>query len=343
MPKVSVVVPMYNVEQYLEQCLNSIVSQTFSDIEIILVNDKSPDRSLEIATQFANNDQRIAIINHSENKGLRAAVFTGLAAAAADYVVFVDSDDWLKNGHIETLYNMLETTKADLGIVGFYYCVGDFHKHVKLGDTRVYTKPEIEQEILEPFFEKEEYLIHNIQNSRWGKIYKTKLLREAIKGANQNLIMGEDGELNIRYISLCSAVAVEADYASYCYRGDNFGAMTKLYNYKRLLQNDIYIDELKSIAKRQGREGKAIGFERDNFPEQQLYIYLNAKNNFSDKVLCAKKIMEKIKDKDILKQQAKQSVLPIKIALVLIANNFICSGVFIFQLVLWLKKFKDKK
>ncbi len=343
MPKVSVVIPVYNVERYIKQCLDSVLSQTFTDIEVIIVNDKSPDKSATIIESYAKKDSRIIVLEHQENMGLRSAVFTGLEHAKAEFVTFVDSDDWLKDNHVETLYNMVVEKNADLGVVGFYYYAEDKYKQVFLGETRVYTKEEIEKEVLTPFFEQNEYLIHNIQNSRWAKLYKTKLLKKAVVGANTKLIMGEDGELNIRYISLCEKIAVEGDKASYCYRGDNTGAMTKRYNLKRLLQNDIYIEELRKIAKLQNRPGKALGYDRDVLAHEQLFIYLNAYNGYNDKVACVKKILAKVKDRTVILQKAEQSILPIKIGLKLIANGNIKMGVFLFQIVVILKNLFKKE
>ncbi len=342
MPKVSVVIPVYNVERYIEQCLDSVLSQTFTDIEVIIVNDKSPDNCAKIIQDYAKKDRRIKVLEHQVNRGLRSAVFTGLEQAKAEFVTFVDSDDWLKDTHVETLYNMVVEKNADLGVVGFYYYAEEKYKQVFLGQTRIYTKDEIEQEVLTPFFEQNEYLIHNIQNSRWGKMYKTELLKKAVVGANTKLIMGEDGEINVRYISLCERIAVEANKASYCYRGDNSGAMTKRYNLKRLLQNDIYIEELKKIAKLQNRPGKALGYDRDVLAHEQLFIYLNAYNGYNDKVACVEKILAKVGDKSVILQKAEQSIFPVKIGLKLIANGNIKTGVFMFQIVVALKNFFKK-
>ena len=93
--EVSVIIPIYNTEQYLAECLDSVVNQTLSDIEIICVDDGSPDRSIDILMEYAAKDDRIQIIRQ-ENKGLPAARNAGLRVASGDYVYFVDSDDMLR-------------------------------------------------------------------------------------------------------------------------------------------------------------------------------------------------------------------------------------------------------
>ena len=113
MPKISVVIPVYNVGSYLAECLDSVISQDFKDIEIICVNDCSADNSLEILKKYAGKDSRIKIVNHEYNKGLGAARNTGLRKAAGKYVFFLDSDDFLCTGILGKLYNKALETKAD--------------------------------------------------------------------------------------------------------------------------------------------------------------------------------------------------------------------------------------
>ena len=105
MVKVSVIVPVYNVEKYLEECLESIIDQSLRDIEIVCVNDGSTDGSLSILEEYAKLDDRIKIISQ-ENQGLAAARNTGLDNISGDYVYFIDSDDFLELNALEELYNV---------------------------------------------------------------------------------------------------------------------------------------------------------------------------------------------------------------------------------------------
>ena len=113
MPKVSVIVPVYNVEKYLPECLDSIINQTFSDIEIICINDGSTDNSLKLLEKYALRDSRIKVIT-KENDGLGRARNTGLEHVTAKLVCFIDSDDYFTNDAIEKLYNAYQKTKADI-------------------------------------------------------------------------------------------------------------------------------------------------------------------------------------------------------------------------------------
>lgn len=112
-PKFSVVVPMYNVEQYLEECIRSIQAQTLQDIEIVLVDDGSPDHCGEIADNLARTDDRIKVV-HRENGGLGPARNSGILASSGEYIGFVDADDWVDPSMFEVLARALDSNNADI-------------------------------------------------------------------------------------------------------------------------------------------------------------------------------------------------------------------------------------
>ena len=118
---VSIIIPVYNVEAYLTECLDSVVNQTFRDMEIILVDDGSTDNSPEIMQAFAEKDSRIKIITQP-NRGVSAARNTGLRAASGEYILFVDSDDTILPETVETLYNKIRETDSDLLLGNELFC-----------------------------------------------------------------------------------------------------------------------------------------------------------------------------------------------------------------------------
>lgn len=117
MIKVSVIVPVYNVEQYLERCLKSLIEQTLKEIEIICVNDGSKDNSLSILKDYAKKDSRIKIIN-KENEGISAARNSGIDIAKGEYISFIDSDDWVDLDFLEKLYKSAIKVNADIAAAG---------------------------------------------------------------------------------------------------------------------------------------------------------------------------------------------------------------------------------
>lgn len=112
-PKISVIVPVYRVEQYLPRCLDSIVAQTFTDWECILIDDGSPDNSGVICDEYAKQDSRFVVI-HQENKGSAGARNTGLEKCSGKYIICVDSDDWVEPDYLEQLYGKAMATDADI-------------------------------------------------------------------------------------------------------------------------------------------------------------------------------------------------------------------------------------
>ena len=112
-PLVSVIVPVYNVEGYLEQCVDSLTKQTLQDIEIILVDDGSTDRSGNMCDTYAQEDQRILVI-HKDNGGVSSARNAGIEAARSDYIIFVDSDDWVEPDFCKTPYSIAVANRCDI-------------------------------------------------------------------------------------------------------------------------------------------------------------------------------------------------------------------------------------
>ena len=110
-PKISIIIPVYNVEKYLRECLDSCVNQTLENIEIICVDDASPDNSIKILEEYQAKDSRIRIFRHEENKNLGAARNTGLANATGEYVWFVDSDDYIELNMVEELLKCRKNTR----------------------------------------------------------------------------------------------------------------------------------------------------------------------------------------------------------------------------------------
>lgn len=169
-PLVSVVVPIYNVEPYLRECVNSILGQTYSNTEIILVDDGSTDGSSLICDEYSKRDSRIRVI-HKANGGLSDARNTGLDDAHGDFVTFVDSDDWLEPNMIERCMNLIEINNADFCGASFMLAYRD-HKvpnHVFAKGPEVYSKEEALAK----------YLFNtNIGVCIWGSVHRRSLWDE---------------------------------------------------------------------------------------------------------------------------------------------------------------------
>ena len=117
-PKISVIVPVYKAEAYLHRCVDSLLAQTFTDFEVLLVDDGSPDRSGEICDEYARKDRRVRVF-HKENGGVSSARNMGLDNARGEYVCFVDSDDWVEGNYLKIMYGDISNYNVDLVVHGF--------------------------------------------------------------------------------------------------------------------------------------------------------------------------------------------------------------------------------
>lgn len=206
MVKVSVIIPIYNVEQYIKRCLESIVNQTLNDIEIICVNDGTKDNSMMIVNEFAQNDKRIVIINQ-ENKGLGAARNAGLLCAKGKYIGFVDSDDWVDIDFYEKLFNSAEENDADIVAADF------IRKNERRSRKRLNLKT---NKVFEDTIEKLKVCRTGKEGCVWNKIYKTALLKEY----NLNFPEGkyyEDGLFTLRAVYYSKKLVTVTDTFYYYY------------------------------------------------------------------------------------------------------------------------------
>lgn len=169
MPEISVIIPVYNVEKYLNECLDSVLAQTFKDFEVICVNDGSTDNSPEILRQYADKDQRVKIVTQS-NQGLSMARNNGLKEACGRYVYFVDSDDAIHPQCLELAHFLAETNNADLVCFSYAKIKEKMPKVIHF-DTKE-LKSKTTSFPLKSCFRKK----HKIRFNVWTKFYRRKLL-----------------------------------------------------------------------------------------------------------------------------------------------------------------------
>lgn len=167
-PLVSIIVPVYKVEDYLERCLDTLCRQSLKDIEIILVDDGSPDRSGKICDRYAKEDRRIKVLRHPENRGLSAARNTGIAYATADYLMFVDSDDWVHEDFCKLPYEYAMQHQADLVM----FC---YQRIKKDGSVRSIKKAEGVGSFQLTRLEAIEFLLQSVGVFPWNKLYRRRL------------------------------------------------------------------------------------------------------------------------------------------------------------------------
>lgn len=190
---VSVIVPIYNVEKFLPKCIESLQAQTLSDIEIILVDDGSPDGCPEICDKYAANDPRVSVI-HQRNSGVSAARNAGLKMAVGEYISFCDPDDFVAPDMYAELLSGIEKHDADISVCGYNYCSEDY----VLDDTRLYNQREDEVLSRRDLYSKLSDMPPTIRHGVVTKLFKKKLIGNL--KFDTNLKSAEDGDFLLKYL-----------------------------------------------------------------------------------------------------------------------------------------------
>lgn len=199
-PKISIIVPVYKVEKYLERCVDSIINQTLKNIEIILVDDGSPDHSGDICDEYAKQDNRIKVI-HQKNGGISKARNAGMDIATGEYIGFVDSDDYIEPLMYEKMYGIANFNDLDLCICNYYeeYEHTNIIKAIKIknNDEILFNKREVFEYIIRPFYNGE------LGGYVWNKIYKRNIINDNKIRFVNGLVLYED---NIFFLELLTCI-----------------------------------------------------------------------------------------------------------------------------------------
>lgn len=285
-PKVSIIVPIYNTDKYLNKCIESIINQTYKNLEIILIDDGSTDSSLEICKDWANKDKRILSI-HKSNGGLSDARNTGLNISTGEFIMFVDSDDFIDSYIVNDLYKLQNQTNADVVCGGLYsYCNGHTREiYNKIICHEVVSFTGIEQ-------------LKNLLNSKTDCSACCKLYKRQSIG-HHRFIKGRYNEDIFFLFSLyakCSKI-VYTNKRYYYYR-DTIGSITHTLSEKKMhaLQNALEMEQIsiqekipitKEMENYKCRTCLELGYaiQKNNaysrFPKESMYIKSQIKEYLS--------------------------------------------------------------
>lgn len=259
---VSVVIPVYNVEKYLKECLDSVLAQTFKDLQVILVDDGSTDQSGKICDEYAAKDDRVTVI-HQSNKGAAEAKNTALEQIKGEYFVFVDSDDYLENNMIETLLTAAKKAQADIVECGF---IDEYKQksqvHELTSENKEYTMKSYMK-----------YYIENWNASLlWNKIFKTDVLKDIRFRHERRCI---DDEFFTYKLVLKSEKIVVIPGAYYHYRKRKSGAVGNEKNQAQITLDVIEMmrERYDTIAKHDAELGKIYLYHMDDFCLYMLNEY----------------------------------------------------------------------
>ena len=253
-PKLSVVVPIYNSERYMERCINSIINQTYQNIELILIDDGSTDRSQEICLDFLNRDDRIKYSRIS-NSGPSIARNIGLKMATGMYITFVDSDDDVKDSMYEKMIDLIEMSHADFIVCGYERIVdgtvsGSFSPFQNEGQ---YTGKAILKHFIQPKYSGE-YGWDDCGGIVWNKVFRSEFLYDNSILFNESLRRGEDGEFCERCLECAKRIYVIPDHF-YRYHNDNSCSLMSSISYNDYLH---WLSNKKEGAEKADRLGISI-------------------------------------------------------------------------------------
>lgn len=280
-PKVSIIIPAYNVEKEIEKTLHSVINQTFQDWELLIVNDGSTDYTQKtILDVIEENENRNILVFEQENQGPSAARNFGIKKARGEYLFFVDADDWIVKEALEILINAMEREGVDLVCAGYFEINDRFKNGLKLHDfhaknfQKVLNRQEYQQN-----------LFNGVSGVLWGKLFKNAIFKKHAIRLNPKVRFSEDLLVVLEYSTLIEKVFIVEDPIYYYNRRGNLGLSRKLkesniqdlkltnafiYSYKNLLPV-INIDEV--LKKREA-----------NFIVQYLKDNLQSFRQFKDAI-----------------------------------------------------------
>lgn len=325
MKKVSIIIPIYNAEKYLKRCLDSVINQTYKNIEIICINDGSKDNSLNILKEYAKKDRRIIIIDN-ENKGVSSARNEGIKKSTGEYITFVDSDDWLEVDAVEILYNTILEKNVDV-VRSNYYRNFEYEKNECIGNLFDLTNK-----------------IYNTKDKHFCTSVIDKLLDDTIQGYVWLLFTKRESVLKtslfkedihllediIFYIELFSKVdniffLDKPTYHYYC----NVNSCTKSSKYYiRNMYNIIKVNKyMKEILIDSGFSDESVIRKMNTFHCNMIinYVFLLYRGMKNDKNSLKNELDKLINNKDVLniigESDLKQLPLHLRLPIYFIINK----------------------
>ena len=227
MPLLSIIVPIYKAELYIEECINSLLNQSFQDFELILVDDGSPDNCPEICDHYAEKDSRVHVI-HKPNGGVVSARKAGLVKATGEFISFVDADDWIDSNTYQVLFDLYHSDAPDIIVYGYkeereketvskgHFLPSGFYE----GDSLY----ELQRKALHagPFY------TPGIVPSLCTKLIKRSLLYQVLPDVNEMIVMGEDAAVTYPVLLLAQRVVIDNEFRPYHYR-EVSGSMSRTF------------------------------------------------------------------------------------------------------------------
>jgi len=248
--KISIIIPAYNVQNYIKQCLDSIVNQTYQNLEIIIVNDGSTDDTLSIIEKYAQNDKRFLVINQ-KNQGVSVSRNVALNNVSGQYIVFVDSDDWLELDACEYMLKQVEQYTADIGIFGY---IREYEGHPlpkalfneeEIVFEKIDVRNKLHRRVFGPIQKELQYPEKlNAIATMCGRIYKSSLFQNVKFVPLDKLGMCEDGYMNVFLFERANRVIFKKHYLYHYRKVISGGSLTQKKDSNIFEKEKIYYNTL---------------------------------------------------------------------------------------------------
>lgn len=291
---ISIIVPVYNIEQYLVRCVNSILKQTYTKIEIILVDDGSKDSSANLCDDFAKKDKRIKVI-HKSNAGLGYARNSGLDIAKGKYIAFIDGDDYIEPNMIANLYNSISENCADTCIGGFKRILKNQEiEYINPFSGKCFEGESIINDLVIKMLGKNGNKSSNdyLEMSVWKVLFSNDIIcQHNLRFPSERDFISEDIIFDLQYYQYAKKVICNED-VGYCYC-DNEGSLTTKYNANRFYKQIILYDELKKITKELGIEKKSEHRRNTTLLSNARYS-IKLENKYSGSIISKEKARKNI-------------------------------------------------
>ena len=311
-PKVSVILPIYNVEKYLDRCVNSILNQTLKDIEVILVDDGSPDKAPQMCDEFAKKDCRVKVL-HQKNKGAGLARNEGIKIANGEFYAFIDSDDYVELDMLEKMYNIALERKLDAVCCGISNLNPDgslkFNQYCYPEYTELNSNDDCKKVVVETIRTKRKVINPKLTQSHrwavWRFIFKASVFKEQnIQFLSERDVFSEDLSVNVQFLTHANRVGYLPDFMIYhCYNNESLTAQrSKITDYRRLTNQFVWLWEYCSDNNYPERINKAIC----DWAILKLLINTNliakSQMKYSDKVEKVRELVKSDKAMNLLKK-----------------------------------------
>jgi len=258
MSKISIIIPVYNVERYIKRCLDSIIEQTYTDLEVILVDDGSSDHSVEICKEYEKKDSRISVVSKN-NEGAGIARNVGISLSTGEYLGFVDADDYVEKEMYQVMVKSLEENNADL-----VYCLStdESHEGYDNGTYKVFRGEDIENLAIGMIGTMPNQKKDSLYGSSvWRGLYKKQVVTDCnISFLSERTVASEDLLFNIEYLQQCQkAIYLDAALYHHC---KNEASMTRTFGYFKT-ENELHLYRiLEDILSRKGTKNFELPLKR---------------------------------------------------------------------------------